>query len=479
MTRHARTDGPLLVVGDALLDRDLDGPVTRLAPDAPAPVVENPTSRVRPGGAALTALLAARTGREVVLLSPIGEDDPASRELRRLLDGRVRLVPLPLAGAPAEKIRIRTRGRTLVRVDRGGGACGEPGPEAVAAIRDAAAVLVSDYGGGTSAQPALRALLAERAQSVPLLWDPHPRGADPVPGTLLATPNAAEALNAAGVRKNDPDAAAHAARRLLETWPVAGLCVTLGEEGALLAFNGGSPLLVPAPQVTAADTCGAGDAFAAALALALSEGELPSPAVARAVAEAAAFVQAGGAAALTGPDAAPSGPAPESAAGKPGSVGAALAAVQAARARGARIVATGGCFDVLHAGHLDCLRSARALGDFLVVCVNSDASVRRLKGRGRPVNTVADRAALLAAFDCVDAVAVFGEDDPSALLDRIRPDLWVKGGDYSGRELPEAALVASWGGRAVTVPYLNNHSSTLTLSALEQAARPGAAVPGR
>jgi rfaE bifunctional protein nucleotidyltransferase chain/domain len=133
-------------------------------------------------------------------------------------------------------------------------------------------------------------------------------------------------------------------------------------------------------------------------------------------------------------------------------------------------VATGGCFDVLHAGHLACLRSARSLGDFLVVCLNSDASVTRLKGQGRPVHKVEDRAALLAALDCVDAVAVFEEDEPSALLDRIRPDLWVKGGDYAGRELPEAALIASWGGRVATVPYLDGRSSTSTLDALESAA---------
>lgn len=467
MTRRVPAEGPLVVVGDALLDRDIDGRVSRLVPDAPAPVVEDTTTRARPGGAGLTALLTAGRGREVVLLAPLGERDPASRELRALLDGRVRVVPLPSTGTPTEKIRIRTRGRTLLRLDRGGGGCGEPGPEAVAAIRDAAAILVADYGGGTTAQPRLRALLAERAARVPVLWDPHPRGADPVPGTLLATPNLGEALSAAGMRANEPDAVTRAARRLLDLWPVAGVCVTLGSEGALLAFDGGSPLIVPAPQVSAADTCGAGDAFAAALAQALCAGETPSGAVERAVARAADFVRAGGAAALPDSAAAASLEIPDLGAQSPTT----LEKIRAARARGARIVATGGCFDVLHAGHLSCLRAARSLGDFLVVCLNSDESVRRLKGPGRPVNSAADRAALLAALDCVDAVAIFGEDDPSALLDRLRPDLWVKGGDYSGRELPEAALVESWGGRVATVPYLDGHSSTATLRALRTGAR--------
>lgn len=476
-----RREGPLLVVGDVVLEHDLDGPATGLDPDAPAPIIRDPLSMMRPGGAALTALLAAQTGREVLLAAPIGEDDPASEELRDRLDGRVRLLPLPLTGAPAERIRIRAHGRTVVRVDRGGGVCGDPGPEVIEAIGRAAAVLVSDHGGTTTSQLMLRDLLSERAAVVPLLWDPDPRGAAPVEGTMLATPNLAEALIVAGVRADVPDAAAHAARVLLEQWPAAGVCVTLGADGALLTFNGNSPLLAPAPRVQATDTYGAGDAFIVALALALLSEQPPSAAVAHAVDAAAAFVQAGGVSGLAGPDTAvhPS-VLKQSPARRPGSVRAAVAAVEAARADGAQIVATGGSFDVLHAGHLSCLRAARALGDFLVVFLNSDASVRRLKGRGRPVNKAADRAALLLALECVDAVAVFGEDAPTALLDRIRPDLWVKGGDYTGMELPESALVASWGGRVATVPYLNGHSSKTVLEALEgSAGSPRSALTGR
>jgi rfaE bifunctional protein nucleotidyltransferase chain/domain len=124
------------------------------------------------------------------------------------------------------------------------------------------------------------------------------------------------------------------------------------------------------------------------------------------------------------------------------------------------VVATGGCFDLLHAGHVSLLQAARSLGDCLIVCLNSDASVRRLKGDGRPLNHIADRVSVLAALGCVDAVAVFGEDTPCAVLDRIRPDIWVKGGDYDGRDLPEAAVLEKWGGMAVTVPYLDGRSTT-------------------
>ncbi|NED57670.1 D-glycero-beta-D-manno-heptose 1-phosphate adenylyltransferase, partial [Micromonospora aurantiaca] len=138
------------------------------------------------------------------------------------------------------------------------------------------------------------------------------------------------------------------------------------------------------------------------------------------------------------------------------------------RADGGTVVAAGGCFDILHAGHLSTLRAARRLGDCLVVCLNSDASVRGLKGPERPVNPAEDRARLLAALDCVDAVVVFDEPTPHQVLARLRPDVWVKGGDYGDVELPEAELVRRWGGRVVTVPYLSGRSTTGTISAARQ-----------
>ncbi|MFP8964879.1 D-glycero-beta-D-manno-heptose 1-phosphate adenylyltransferase, partial [Streptomyces nanhaiensis] len=130
------------------------------------------------------------------------------------------------------------------------------------------------------------------------------------------------------------------------------------------------------------------------------------------------------------------------------------------RAAGGTVVATGGCFDLLHAGHVGLLQAARRTGDCLVVCLNSDASVRRRKGPGRPINPLADRVRVLRALECVDAVAVFDEDTPEELLERLRPDVWVKGGDYALADLPEAALVEGWGGQAVLLPYLDGRSSS-------------------
>jgi D-beta-D-heptose 7-phosphate kinase/D-beta-D-heptose 1-phosphate adenosyltransferase len=501
--------GPVVVAGDALLDRDVDGEVRRLAPDAPVPVLERARVMLRPGGAALAALLAAASGAEVVLLAPVG-DDPASRSLLALLDGQVTVLPLPLAGPLAEKTRLRADGRSLLRVDGAGGApqpvppAGPgPGGAPARAIASAGVVLVSDYGRGVTTDPVLRAALAARATVRPLVWDPHPRGAAPVPGARLVTPNQAEALAAAGPLSGRPAAglaaAAAAGRVLCRRWQADAVAVTLGPQGVLLARGEGTPLAVPGRPVPSADPCGAGDMFAAAVATALHRGALPSEAVTAAAEAAAGYLTDGGAAAVSRPAGQagwPAGPdGPGASAGADGAAGtdrtapaarrgrdeapgdgAALAAAGAAgrvRATGGTVVAAGGCFDVLHAGHVSLLQAARALGDCLVVCLNSDGSVRRRKGTGRPLNPAADRAAVLRALDCVDDVVIFDEDTPLAVLDRLRPGIWVKGDDYGDRELPESALVGSWGGQVVTVPYLAGRSTTRLVSLAHAAGQAG------
>lgn len=489
--------GPLVVVGDALLDRDVDGTASRLCPEAPAPVLDDLTEVHRPGGAALAALLAALDGGRVVLVAPIG-DDPASAIVRALLEPHMTVVPMPLDGPLPDKARFRAGGQTLLRADGPAGRAGPASREAAEAIASAGTLLVSDYGRGTAADARIRATLAARAGRVPLVWDPHPRGPEPVPGTRLATPNHAEALAAAGL--NPVPAAPHAggpalvsapvlrsaaeaAGRLLGRWPVDGVAVTLGPHGTLLAQGSPAPLIVPARRVQAGDTCGAGDRFAAAAAMALSRGALPSEAVVAATGTATDFLAAGGVGSLrfgtavTG--SAPADPGVSTDTGIPAGAAALTDPVVLAgrvHAAGGTVVAAGGCFDVLHAGHVSLLQAARSLGDCLIVCLNSDESIRRLKGEGRPLNAAADRVALLLALHCVDAVLVFGEDTPRAALQRLRPDVWVKGGDYEGQVLPEAELLSTWGGQVVTVPYLAGRSTT-RLQAAGAAAAMGSDYP--
>lgn len=460
---------PLVVLGDALLDRDLEGTVERLSPEAPVPVVDDPVERTRPGGAALAAALAAADReRPVRLVTALADDGPA-HELRDLLRrGGVDLIELTLDGPTPEKVRVRGGGRTLLRLDRGarerGGvrASAAQLADAGGAISEAAAVLVSDYGRGVAALGELREALARVLAPAPLVWDPHPRGPEPVAGSLLVTPNAAEAAGFVGSRsERRSDAAGHAAE-LARRWRAAYVCVTRGGEGALLAGGDGPPLVVPAPATAAGggDPCGAGDRFASRAAMALAGGELPFAAVAGAVAAASEFVAAGGAGTAFADSL---GSTPRAGAGSPredAGEGAALAVADRVRARGGTVVATGGCFDLLHAGHVSVLRAARALGDCLIVLLNSDASMRRLKGADRPLVEQADRAAVLAALDPVDAVVVFDEDTPAAALERLRPDVFAKGGDYAGRELPETAVLERRGGQTVVLPYVAGRSTT-------------------
>jgi D-beta-D-heptose 7-phosphate kinase / D-beta-D-heptose 1-phosphate adenosyltransferase len=454
--------GPLVVVGDGLLDRDLDGRVERLAPDAPVPVVDDPAERLRPGGAALAATLAASLdGRAVVLVTALAADE-AGVALGRLLElAGVEVVDLALAGPTPEKVRVRAEGRSLLRLDRATrpGRVGPLDRAGRRALAGAGAVLVADYGRGMAAEPGVRAALAALPARRPLLWDPHPRGPAPVPGARLATPNRAEAAGFAPEVPGTGLAAVTArARRLAERWAAAGVAVTLGAGGALLVEGLGAPLVVPTTAAAGGDPCGAGDRFASAAAGLLGDGALPSEAVAGAVAAATSFVAAGGASTVhlhpeTGTHAPPGGSPMERA----------LRLIAAVRAGGGTVVATGGCFDLLHAGHVATLRSARALGDCLVVCLNSDDSVRRLKGPERPLVPQADRVAVLEALGCVDAVVPFDERTPEAVLQRLRPDVFAKGGDYALADLPEAALLTTWGGQAVVLPYLEGRSTTRLL----------------
>ncbi|MBL1065191.1 D-glycero-beta-D-manno-heptose 1-phosphate adenylyltransferase [Streptomyces sp. 7-21] len=470
LTDRGSAPQPIAVVGDLLLDQDVEGGATRLAPDAPVPVVAVSGERSRPGGAGLAAALAARGGREVVLVTALGTDR-ASETARALLPPGVRLAALPLDGTLPVKSRVLAGGRPVVRMDSGGGTPGPPGAAAREALLGARAVLVADYGQGTVA--AVRALLAEAARRVPVVWDPHPRGGRPVPGARLVTPNEREttaflrqlAERRPGTRlpvaDDDTTLRAHSLRGALlaESWRAASVAVTLGERGAVLTrARCDDPLYVPVTAASDGDPCGAGDCFAATAAGVLADGGLPPEAVGRATEAASAFVAGGGAAAAW-----QQGPAGRDGGGPAAPRhhgGDARALVDAVRARGGTVVAAGGCFDLLHAGHVQFLENARRTGDCLIVCLNSDASVRRLKGRGRPLNPAADRIRVLAGLGCVDAVAVFDEDTPERLLRRLRPDVWVKGGDYSVRDLPEAAALREWGGQTLVLPYLDGRSTT-------------------
>ncbi|MCU1355593.1 MAG: rfaE2 [Acidimicrobiales bacterium] len=448
--------GAIVVVGDALLDVDVVGTVSRICPDAPVPVVDEAGVDRRPGGAGLAAVLAARAGAPVTLVTALGDDEAGAAVASHLERAGIEVVDLGLDGATPEKIRVRAGDQSLLRVDRDSPTevVGRNMASAIAAVDGAGAVLVADYGRGVAGATAVRAALAAAAR--PVVWDPHPRGTAPTPGTTVVTPNRNELArftpDLPPQRSALADTVARAAT-LLRLWRVGAAAVTLGGDGAVLVRSGVPPLVTPA-LTSRGDTCGAGDCFAAATVVALSAGRVLSEAVEDATAAASAFVAAGAASSLTtwhpgDPLAAP---------------------IPTPRRSRPQVVATGGCFDLLHAGHVGLLAAAASLGDRLVVLLNSDRSVRRLKGAGRPLQAEGDRRSVLLALGCVDDVVIFDEPTPAAALERLRPDIFVKGGDYAGVDLPEAEVLQRWGGQVAIVPYLDGRSTTR----LVQEARRGA-----
>ncbi len=449
----------VLVVGDVLLDCDITGDVRRVCPDAPAPVVDVASVRERAGGAGLAATLLARPGVEVTLATGLGDDEPAKR-LTALLHQRLTTHGLVTTTGTRCKTRVRSAGQSLLRLDT------DPPPASGELPFDASlleellgwcdAVLVSDYAGGVAGHAGVRAALTRWTDRVPVVWDPHPRSEPPLSGVAMATPNRGEALHFHGAGGPVDEVAA----ALRERWRSGAVAVTDGANGVYTATGSGSrrttdraAVFIPVPVRYGGDTCGAGDRFAGTVTAELAAGVDPVAAVGTAVADTAAWLCAGGVGADDAPaDVEARGP------------DRAEELVRRTRAAGGTVVATGGCFDVLHAGHVASLEAAARLGDVLVVLLNSDDSVRRLKGPGRPVHSVADRCRVLESLASVDAVEVFDADEPSEALRRLRPDVWAKGGDYSEDSLPEATAVRGWGGRVILLPLLPGRSTTTILN---------------
>jgi D-beta-D-heptose 7-phosphate kinase / D-beta-D-heptose 1-phosphate adenosyltransferase len=454
--------GPLVVLGDSMLDIDIEGDASRLSPEAPVPVVDVTRQRRRPGGAGLAALLAARSGQEVMLITAVGTDDLGDALLNLLTD-HVEVCSLPLEGSTVCKCRVAAAEIPMLRVDSGSGRARRTPlpPAAVRALTSAGAIIVADYGRGVAALPAIRQALLSEMGSRPVVWDPHPRGPAPVPGCTLATPNADEARLSSGA-----DHPAEQGRQLCANWHARSVAVTIGDRGAVLTEAGNPPRttnvpLLDFPKLGAGriDTLGAGDKFSVAAALALLEGADVREAVQAAVISAAQFVRDGGATAVSTVSGSESIDLSVKMA-EPTTLPDAFEVAARVRRTGGRLVATGGCFDLLHRGHISLLNQARALGDALIVCLNSDASVRRAKGSGRPVVPQEDRARVLNALAAVDGVAIFEEKTPAALLSRLQPDIWVKGQDYADRIMPEAEVVERLGGQVVLLPVVPGYSTT-------------------
>ncbi|HYH77757.1 MAG TPA: PfkB family carbohydrate kinase, partial [Arthrobacter sp.] len=453
LPRRLAAERPAItVIGDVMLDGWWSGNIERLCREAPAPVVDVATRDFAPGGAANTAMNLAALGARVSVAGIIGTDDAGTTLRRKLQDAGidVRHLHTHPEMVTTTKIRISSGGQVMLRIDDAAKSVPADALAALAAsVRGAVAhqdaVLVCDYGTGVLAGPVREALIAELAAPEdhdgprPLtVVDAH----DPRPWAALrpdlATPNAQEAARLLGLRLPDGpdrvDAVTRHREALGDATGARAVVVTLDRDGTVLFSADGGTHRTWARPAAEKQASGAGDTFVAALTVARSAG-LPLTASLD-LAQAAADVvvhQPGTSVCST----AQLSRYLESFADTALGIDELALELEAQRSQGQRIVLTNGCFDVLHKGHTRYLNQAKQLGDILVVALNSDASVRKLKGPDRPINTEADRAAVIAALSCVDYVTVFDTPTASPLIRRLRPEVYAKGGDYTPEMLEE------------------------------------------
>jgi D-beta-D-heptose 7-phosphate kinase/D-beta-D-heptose 1-phosphate adenosyltransferase len=467
--RDAFFDIPVLVVGDVMLDRHVHGHVRRISPEAPVPVVSLAGEVHTPGGAGNVAATLAGLGSTVTIAGLVGPDAEGT-QLRQALDakGVKQLALLEVAGLPTIcKTRILSdTQQQLLRLDRDGDRAGFAAAtggllERVLPLVDQqAAVVLADYEKGVITPTVSRAIIDRcRQRGIPCVVDPKKVDLTPYSRATVVTPNLLEAERAAGHPLADDAAVARAADLMRTSLELDAMLITRGPEGMTLSTPHGITH-IPAQIRDVADVTGAGDTVVAVLAACLGSGWTLSEACRLANFAAGIAVSHPGTYVVHADELTMAWK------GLPHKVLKAAAArrrLADARRRGRRVVFTNGCFDILHAGHLASLEGSKRLGDLLVVGVNSDASVRRLKGDGRPVIDQENRASLLAGLACVDVVVIFDEPTPEELIRELEPDVLVKGGDYTLDQIAGAEFVQARGGRVVTIPLVQGLSTTAIL----------------
>ena len=455
----------ILVIGDVMLDRFVDGKVSRLSPEAPVPVLEMARESVMPGGAANVACNLAALGCDVRLLSVSG-NDAAGRSLAQLLGTNLSIdfhQIIDTERPTTTKTRFRADGQQVLRVDE---EVTTPINEATAkqllatfaeAIKSVEIVVLSDYAKGVVSPDVIQRLIAlSNKAGKPVVTDPKLADFAIYSGSTMLTPNLGELQQAVELCGTGIDEIAEAAARLALEHNIKSILVTLSARGMLLVNEDGSWTHDPAKTLEVFDVSGAGDTVIAMVGAALA-GELPPIEAVRLANIAAGVVVAKSGTAIA----------------SPGEIIAMAGAIPPKlnwdglaticdnwRRDGHRVGFANGCFDLLHPGHIHLLKTAAAACDRLVVGLNSDMSVRRLKGETRPLQNEDQRAAVLSQLPCVDAVAVFGEDTPLELIKTLQPDFIFKGGDYTPETVVGAEIAAARGGNVVIIPTLGSHSSS-------------------
>lgn len=459
----------VLVAGDVMLDRYWYGDTGRVSPEAPVPVVNVRSDEDLPGGAANVALNIAALGAGATLTGIVGDDANAA-----VLEGALKAANVHCDFATADKptitkLRVLSRHQQLLRMDFEQ-AFDESDAENLLAryralLAPMKAVILSDYAKGSLANTQAF-IAAAREQGLPVLVDPKGSDFARYRGATLLTPNLSEFETIVGHCDNE-QALVERGLALIDELALDALLVTRGEQGMTLLRKGETELHLPARAREVFDVTGAGDTVISVLATALAAGSDMPQAVALANLAAGLVVRKVGTATVSAPELRRAVQSEQGSERGVVNLDQLLVALDEARAAGEKVVMTNGCFDIIHAGHVGYIDQARKLGDRLIVAINSDESVRALKGPSRPINSVDRRMAVLAGLGSVDWVLSFGEDTPENLLRAIKPDVLVKGGDYAKEEVVGWEIVESYGGKVQALDFLDDCSTTAIVEKIQ------------
>ena len=461
----------VLVVGDLMLDRYWQGPTSRISPEAPVPIVKVEQHEDRPGGAANVALNVTALGAGVSLVGLVGDDEAGVALEKQLQSARVNCAFSKTDGEPTiTKLRVISRHQQLIRLDFEEPFSSDYGEQVVNAttplLANVGVLVLSDYGKGTLSD-CQRLVREAKAKNVAVLVDPKGCDFTRYRGATLLTPNLSEFEAIVGVCKTEDELVTRG-QALVKTLELDALLVTRSEQGMTLIRANKEELHFPARAREVFDVTGAGDTVISTLAAALAAGEDLPNAVALSNIAASIVVGKLGTAAISAPELRREVSKEQGAEKGVVTEEQLLIALADARAAGESIVFTNGCFDILHAGHVGYLAQARAQGDRLVLAINSDESVSRLKGPGRPINPVERRMAVLSGLEAVDWVLYFDEDTPERLLEQVRPDVLVKGGDYGIDGVVGGEFVRSYGGEVKVLSFLDDCSTTAIVEKIQQ-----------
>jgi len=461
----------VLVVGDVMLDRYWQGGTSRISPEAPVPVVRVNGREDSPGGAGNVALNIAALGAAATLVGLVGEDEPGIELESRLGAAGVLCDFEKVPDKPTiTKLRVVSRHQQLIRLDfeelfdEASAEAVNRRAEALLAATDI--IILSDYAKGSLAKVSQLISMAKKA-GVKVLVDPKGSDFTRYRGATLMTPNLSEFEQVVGACPNEETLVARG-QQLLKELELEALLITRGEHGMSLIRSGEPELHIPARARDVFDVTGAGDTVISVLASALAAGSPLPEAVALANIAAGLAVTRVGTVAVSGPELR------REVQRDGGSDRGVMTrdqlalAVADARAHGEKVVFTNGCFDIIHAGHVGYLVEARKLGDRLVVAINDDDSVKRLKGEGRPINPVERRMAVVSGLESVDWVVSFSEDTPEALLDAVRPDCLIKGGDYGVDQVVGADIVTAYGGEVKVLSFLDDCSTSAIVDRIRE-----------